>query len=108
VTENFVLKRPDPNQNFITKLMNLIDEPKLLVTADRLEPLLRGVTIVKEFEPCDSPKGIVGENPTASKLHQLKEGRYKACIAYIGEGIFKKAYCHAFSNLDKFDKFSLT
>jgi uncharacterized delta-60 repeat protein len=98
VTENFVLKRPDANQTLLTQLMNLIDEPKLLVTADKLEPLMRGVVIVREFEPCDSPKGIEGTNPTASKLRQLKEGRYKACIAYIGEGIMKKA--HALAPVD--------
>jgi hypothetical protein len=45
VTENFVLKRSGTNQTLLTKLMNLIDEPKLLVTADMLELLMRGVVI---------------------------------------------------------------
>jgi sugar lactone lactonase YvrE len=91
VTENFILKRNAP-ETFLASLMNLIDEPKLLVTSDKIEPHLRGVAFVKESEPCDSPKGIDGTNPTAGKLRLLKEGRYKACIAYIGEGIFKKTY----------------
>jgi hypothetical protein len=92
VTENFVLKRPDQNPTLLTRLMNLIDEPKLLVTADKLEPLIRGVAIVGEFEPCDSPKGIDGANPAIGQLRSLKQGRYKACITYIGDGLFKKAY----------------
>lgn len=92
VTENFVLKRQDSNQTLLTKLINLIDEPKLLVAADKLEPLMRGVALVRESEPCDSPKGIDGANPTAGKLRALKEGRYKACITYIGDGLFKRAY----------------
>jgi hypothetical protein len=45
VTENFVLKRSGTNQTLLTKLMNLIDDPKRLVTADMLEPLMRGVVI---------------------------------------------------------------
>ncbi|MEI6834470.1 MAG: Ig-like domain-containing protein, partial [bacterium] len=92
VTEDFVLKRQDENQTLLTKLFNLIDEPKLLVTADKLEPLMRGVAIVGEFEPCDSPKGIDGSNPTMGQLRSLKQGRYKACITYIGDGLFKKAF----------------
>lgn len=72
--------------------MTLITEPKLLVTADKLEPLIRGVAIVGEFEPCDSPRGIDGSNPTVGQLRLLKQGRYKACITYIGDGLFKKAY----------------
>jgi hypothetical protein len=100
VTENFVLKRPDANQTLLTKLMNLIDEPKLLVTADKLEPLMRGVAIVGEFEPCDSPRGIDGVNPTAGQLRALKQGRYKACITYIGDGLFKRAYSLAAIDVD--------
>jgi hypothetical protein len=92
VTENFVLKRQNENQTLLTKLFNLIDEPKLLVTVEKLEPLMRGVAIVGEFEPCDSPKGIDGSNPTAGQLRSLKQGRYKACITYIGDGLFKRAY----------------
>ncbi len=92
VTENFVLKRQNENQTLLTKLFNLIDEPKLLVTAKKLEPLMLGVAIVGESEPCDSPKGIDGSNPTAGQLRSLKQGRYKACITYIGDGLFKKAY----------------
>ena len=92
VTEGFVLKRPEQDPTLLTKLMNLIDEPKLLVTSDKLEPLIRGVAIVGEFERCDSPKGIDGANPTAGQLRSLKQGRYKACISYIGDGLFKRAY----------------
>jgi len=91
VTENFVLKRGSP-QGFVASLMNLIDEPKLLVTSEKIDPLMQGVALVRENDPCDSPRGIDGINPTAGKLRQLKEGRYKACISYIGEGLFKKAF----------------
>jgi len=91
-TENNILKRPDANQTFLTKLMNLIDEPKLLVASDKMEDLMRGVALVGEFEPCDSPKGIDGANPTVGQLRALKQGRYKACITYIGEGLFKRVY----------------
>jgi len=100
ITENFVLKRQTTDETLLTRLMNLIDEPKLLVTADRLEPLMRGVALVGEFEPCDSPKGIDGANPTAGQLRSLSQGRYKACITYIGEGIFKRAYALAPIDVD--------
>jgi hypothetical protein len=100
VTENLVLKRQGENQTLLTKLFNLIDEPKLLVTAEKLEPLMRGVAIVGEFEPCDSPKGIDGANPTAGQLRSLRQGRYKACITYVGEGFFKKAFALAPIDVD--------
>jgi hypothetical protein len=91
VTDSNILKRVE-NETLVSKIMNLIDEPKLLVASDKMEPHIRGFAFVKEFEPCDSPKAIDGKNPTAGKLRILKEGKYKACIAYIGDGLFKKTF----------------
>lgn len=58
MTLKFAPKRPDTDQSLLTKLMNLIDEPKHLMTTNKLESLMRGVVLVGEFELCDSPKGM--------------------------------------------------
>ena len=91
ITENNILKRTK-EEALLTRLINLIDEPKLLIASDKMEALMRGVVIVGESDPCDSPRGIEGANPTAGQLRSLKQGRYKACVAYIGDGLFKKVY----------------
>lgn len=98
VTENFILKTPSQSQTLLTRLINLVDEPKLLIMSGKLDPLIRGVRLVNESELCDSPKGIDGLNPTASQLRAFKQGRYKACITYIGDGLFKRA--HALPPID--------
>ena len=92
VTETFILKTPAQNPTLLAKLMNLVDEPKLLSMSGKLDPLIRGVRLVSESELCDSPKGIDGINPTISQLRVFKQGRYKACISYIGDGLFKRVY----------------
>jgi hypothetical protein len=92
VTETFILKTPAQNPTLLAKLMNLVDEPKLLIMSGKLDPLIRGVRLVSESELCDSPKGIDGINPTISQLRVFKQGRYKACISYIGDGLFKRVY----------------
>jgi hypothetical protein len=92
VTENFILKNPAQSPTLLAKLMNLVDEPKLLIMSGKLDPLIRGVRLVSESEVCDSPKGIDGINPTVSQLRAFKQGRYKACISYIGDGLFKRVY----------------
>ncbi len=92
VTDKLVLKQNMSETSLAARLWNLVDEPKLLKMSEKIEPLMRGVTIVKELEPCDSPNAITGLNPTVGQLRELKEGRYKACIAYVGEGLTRKTY----------------
>jgi hypothetical protein len=92
VTDKLILKQNMSEMSLATRLWNLIDEPKLLKMSEKIEPLMRGVTIVKESEPCDSPNAITGLNPTVGQLRELKEGRYKACIAYVGEGLNRKTH----------------
>jgi len=92
VTENLILKQNMSDTSLATRLWSLVDEPKLLMMSEKIESLVRGVTIVKESEPCDSPYAITGINPTVGQLRELKEGSYKVCVAYVGEGLNRKTY----------------
>ena len=76
ITENLVLKQRASSETLLTKIMNLVDEPKLLITSNKLRPLVRGIALVGENEPCESPKGIDGSNPTVSQIRSLNQGRY--------------------------------
>jgi hypothetical protein len=100
ITKNNILKRSQ-NETLLTRLMNLTDEPRLLVTTDTMENLMRGVTIIGALENCDSLKKIEGENPTLSQLKSLAQGRYKVCVAYIGEGLVKRIYALDAIEVDK-------
>lgn len=76
--------------NLVSSFMSLVRVPELLLISEKIKPLVRGIALVAELDPCDSANQISGNNPTASQLRELKDGRYKACIAYMGEGLQKR------------------
>ncbi len=91
LTENLVLRQQKASNG---------SDSELLLSATKLKPLIKGINLVGPSDSCDSPKGVDGANPTLSSLLQLKEGIYKACIAYVGEGLVKRSFALEFFQVD--------
>ena len=91
VTATSVVKRGYSNQTLI-KTASLADDLTFISLSQKLAPLVNGVVLVAESETCDSHKNIVGSILKVDQIYRFSEGRYKACIAYVGEGLQTRVY----------------